>query len=271
MASDLDAPVRYETRKHVAILTLNRPQALNAVNSALSHALGAALERAIVDDEVRVVVVTGAGRAFCAGADLKELARGNTVHDSEHPEWDFAGFVRHWCDKPTIAAVNGFAMGGGTELALACDLVVAGEDVSFGLPEVKRGLFAAAGGAVRLQRQIPLKIALQVALTGDPMSAPEALRWGLVNAVTPPGEALEHALELAERISANAPLSVQATKRVMHETALSGADWFGVAGELEQSAWGRSNDAMASVFDTEDAHEGATAFAEKRPPVWRGR
>lgn len=160
-------------------------------------------------------------------------------------------------------------MGGGTEIAMACDLVVAAEDVNFGLPEVKRGLFAAAGGAIRLQHQIPLKLALQVALTGDPVTADEARRWGLVILVTPPGRALDRAVELAERIAGNAPLSVQTTKRVIHETARSGTDWFDA--ENQPSAWDQSNEAMTRLFATDDAREGAAAFAEQRMPVWHGR
>ena len=204
-------PALYERFGHIAVVTLNRPRALNAVNAALSTAAGTALERAAEDREVRVVVVTGAGRAFCAGADLKELAAGRGVHAPEHPEWGFAGLVRHWIDKPVIAAVNGFAMGGGTEIALACDLVVAAEDATFGLPEVKRGLMAAAGGVVRMQRQLPFKRALQLGLTGDGITAQQAEEWGLVNVLAQPGEALAGALELAGRIAQNAPLSVQHT------------------------------------------------------------
>ena len=143
-ASDT-AVARYEVSGHVAVLTLNRPKALNAVNSALSDAVGGYLEQAAADPQVRAIVVTGAGRAFCAGADLKEIAAGRGVGPTGHPEWGFAGLAQHWVSKPLIAAVNGYAMGGGTEIALACDLVVAAEEAAFGLPEVKRGLLAAAG------------------------------------------------------------------------------------------------------------------------------
>jgi crotonobetainyl-CoA hydratase len=259
----------YERAGHIAVIRLNRPQALNAVNAALSTAAGEALERAAADPEVRVVVVTGNGRAFCAGADLKELAAGRSVAASEHPEWGFAGIVRHWIDKPLIAAVNGFAMGGGTEIALACDLVVAAEDARLGLPEVKRGLLAAAGGVVRLQRQIPLKRALQMALTGDAVDVQEAAEWGLVNVVARPGAALAEAMALAERVAANAPLSVQYTKKVMYQVAEAGSDWDPDWSRHEP--WSVNDEATAAVFGSRDAVEGPAAFAEKRAPVWEGR
>lgn len=259
----------YEAHEGIAVITLNRPQAMNAVNSALSTAVGEGLARAARSDDVRVVVITGAGRAFCAGADLKELAQGRPVHAPDRPEWGFAGLVRHWLDKPVIAAVNGFAMGGGTEIALACDLVVAAETATFGLPEVKRGLLAAAGGVVRLGRQLPLKLALEVALTGDPIDAATAHAWGLVNRLAPDGEALAVALELAARISSNAPLSVQHTKRMVHATATGISDWD--PAWSAEDPWVSSQKATALVFDSEDAREGTQAFAQKRPAVWRGR
>lgn len=171
----------YDVQGHVAVLTMNRPDAMNAVNAALSTALGEGVERAASDPAIRVLVLTGAGRAFSAGADLKALAAGEWIGAEGHDDWGFAGFARHWVDKPVVAAVNGYALGGGTELALACDLVVASDEARFGLPEVRRGLFAAAGGLVRLQRQIPIKRAAEMALTGEPIDAATALDWGLVN------------------------------------------------------------------------------------------
>ncbi|WP_433085791.1 crotonase/enoyl-CoA hydratase family protein [Dactylosporangium sp. CA-052675] len=267
--TDTEPAALYERAGHIAVIRLNRPQALNAVNAALSTAVGEALERAAADPEVRVVVVTGNGRAFCAGADLKELAAGRSVAAPEHPEWGFAGLVRHWVDKPLIAAVNGFAMGGGTEIALACDLVVAAEDARLGLPEVTRGLLAAAGGVVRLQRQVPLKRALQMALTGDAVDVRDAADWGLVNVVARPGAALEEAMALAERIAANAPLSVRYTKRVMHQVAGAGSDWDPDWSRHEP--WTVNAEATEIVFGSRDAVEGPTAFAEKRAPVWEGR
>ena len=249
------------------MITFNRPEALNAMSSAMSDAVGELIERAAIDPEVRVVVITGAGRAFCAGADLKELAVGDPP-PLARPEWGFAGIVWHWLEKPIIAAVNGFAMGGGTEIVLACDLVVAAEDAVLGLPEVKRGLFAAGGGVLRLQRQIPMKRAMQLVLTGEPIDARTAQSWGLVNEVAPAGTALEVALDLAQRIAANAPLSVQHSKRLLHQTALNDSDW---AFDPAARIWDTNAAAMATVFPSADAHEGATAFAEKRPPVWTGR
>jgi crotonobetainyl-CoA hydratase len=260
--------VLYERDGHVALLTLNRPEALNAVNSALADELGGHLERAVADDAVRAIVVTGAGRAFCAGADLKEIAAGRAVGPTAHPEWGFAGLAQHWVSKPLVAAVNGYAMGGGTEIALACDLVVASAEAAFGLPEVKRGLFAAAGGVIRLQRQIPIKLAAQLALTGDPVDAATARQWGLVNDVVPPGEVVRRALELAGRIAANAPLSVQYSKRVLHQAASAGSDWDPAWSGGDP--WRVNAEAVDAVFGSADAVEGATAFAHKRVPVWTG-
>ncbi|NGP07194.1 crotonase/enoyl-CoA hydratase family protein [Rhodococcus sp. 14C212] len=254
---------RYERRGGVAVITLNRPRALNAVNAALATAVGTLLERAEADDDVRVVVLTGAGRAFCAGADLKALATGESIAADGHPEWGFAGYAQHWISKPTIAAVNGFALGGGTELVLASDLAVVDEDAKLGLPEVKRGLFAAAGGVIRLQQQIPRKIALEIALTGEPISATQGQELGLVNRVAPAGTALEVALALAETIAANAPLSVRESKSMIHRTA-HGDDW-------EAGVWEANAAAMKVVFTSDDAKEGPTAFAQKRQPVWKGR
>jgi crotonobetainyl-CoA hydratase len=250
---------------HVLVITLNRPGAMNAANAEVSTQVGEAIEEAEKDLAVRAIVLTGAGdRAFCAGADLKVLARGEDVTAPDHPEWGFAGYVRHPVSKPTIAAVNGFALGGGTELALASDLVVAAESASFGLPEVRRGLFAAAGGVFRLPGQIPRKIAMEMMFTGEPVSAARALALGLVNQVVPDGLALEAALALAGRISANAPLAVQASKRLATGLA-AGA----IAGE--EMAWQQNHRELAAIFASEDMREGTRAFAEKRPPVWRDR
>jgi crotonobetainyl-CoA hydratase len=261
--------VRCEFRDHVALLTLNRPEALNAVNSVLADELGELLENASSDSEVRAIVVTGEGRAFSAGADLKEIAAGREVAPTRHPEWGFAGLARHWVSKPLVAAVNGFAMGGGAEMALACDLVVASEQAVFSLPEVKRGLLAAAGGVVRLQRQIPIKRALQMALTGDPVPAATAFQWGLVNDVVPADQVVSCALELAGRIAGNAPLSVQYTKWALYQAASAGSDWNPAWNGGDP--WTVNAEAMDVVFASSDAREGATAFAQKRPPVWTGR
>jgi len=254
-----------ERRGHVLVLTLNRPEAMNAVNAEVSSLVGDAVEQAEKDIEVRAIVLTGAGdRSFCAGADLKVLSRGASVDAPGHPDWGFAGYVSHPVSKPTIAAVNGFALGGGTELALASDLVVAAESAKFGLPEVSRGIFAAAGGVFRLPTAIPRKIAMEMIFTGEPISAARALELGLVNRVVPDGSALAAALLLAERISGNAPLAVQASKRLA-----TGLDED--AYPDEDLAWRRNEREMAAIFGSEDAAEGTRAFTEKRLPVWRAR
>ncbi|MBV8181924.1 MAG: crotonase/enoyl-CoA hydratase family protein [Mycobacterium sp.] len=254
-----------ERRGNVLVITINRPEARNAVNGAVSTGVGDALEQAQNDDEVRAVVITGAGdKSFCAGADLKAISRRENLYHPDHGEWGFAGYVHHFIDKPTIAAVNGTALGGGTELALASDLVVACQSATFGLPEVKVGLFAAAGGVFRIVHQLPRKIALEMVLTGEPISAAEAAKWGLINQVVPDGTVLEAALALAERVTVNAPLSVQASKRIAY-----GAD-DGVIPD-EEPGWARTQREFGVVLKSEDAKEGPLAFAEKRPPVWKAR
>jgi enoyl-CoA hydratase/carnithine racemase len=261
--TELEAPVLYERRGPVAIVTLNRPQVLNAVNAALAGAAGHALEQAASDDQVRAAVITGAGRAFCVGADLKEIARGRSIAAPGFARWGFAGIVRHWIAKPIVAAVNGDALGGGTEIVLACDLAVADEDARLGLPEVRRGLFAAAGGAIRLPRQLPPKIAMELLVTGDPVSAVDAARWGLLNRIAGHGTALDQAIALAERIAECAPIAVQESKRVAVSTLSAGSDW-------EQEVWRTNSSAIKRVFASDDAREGARAFAERREPTWRG-
>jgi enoyl-CoA hydratase/carnithine racemase len=259
------APVVAEERHgHVLVLRLNRPDAMNAVNGQLAAELGAALAAADEDPGVRALILTGTGRAFCAGADLKALARDESLDAPGHPEWGFAGYVRHFVGIPTIAAVNGYALGGGTELVLASDLAVLDPDARLGLPEVKRGLLAAAGGVIRLQRQVAHKVALEIALTGDAISAERAVELGLANAVSEPGLVLDAALELASRIAVNAPLSVKETKKVLHRTATLGSDW-------DDDAWDVSNRAMGRILRSEDFREGTKAFAEKRTPDWKGR
>ncbi|RRQ26600.1 crotonase/enoyl-CoA hydratase family protein [Rhodococcus sp. Eu-32] len=263
-STTIDEPAALvERRGNVAVVSLNRPRALNAVDSTLSTAVGNAVHAANVDPDVRAIVLTGSGRAFCAGADLKEIAAGRSLDADGHPEWGFAGFVRQWVDKPTIAAVNGFALGGGTELLLACDLAVVDETAALGLPEVKRGLFAGAGGVLRMSQQIPRKIALEIALTGEPITAARAYELGLINRVAPQGTSLDVALELAESIAVNAPLSVVTSKQLVHESA-NGDTW-------GDGLWARNQEAMNVVFSSADAHEGATAFGEKRQPVWTGK
>ncbi|HET7073734.1 MAG TPA: crotonase/enoyl-CoA hydratase family protein [Mycobacterium sp.] len=250
---------------NVMVITINRPDARNAVNAAVSIGVGDALEEAQRDPDVRAVVITGAGdKSFCAGADLKAVARRENLYHPDHPEWGFAGYVHHFVDKPTIAAVNGTAFGGGTELALASDLVVASERAQFGLPEVKRGLIAAAGGVFRIVSQLPRKVAMELLLTGEPLAASDALEWGLVNQVVKDGSVLDAALALAARVTVNAPLSVQASKRIAY-----GVDDGVIA--AEEVGWDRTLREMRSLIRSEDAKEGPLAFAEKRQPVWKAR
>lgn len=265
MTQDATTPAALtERRGNVLIITINRPEARNAVNSAVSTAVGDALQMAQDDPEVRAVVLTGAGESFCAGADLKAIARRENLFHPEHQEWGFAGYVHHYIDKPTIAAVNGTALGGGTELALASDLVVAEERAKFGLPEVKRGLIAAAGGVFRIVDHLPRKIAMELLFTGDPISSADACKWGLINQVVPDGTAVEAAVALAERITCNAPLAVWASKRVA-----MGVDNGVIVGD--EPGWARTLREIIPVMRSEDAKEGPLAFAEKRQPVWKAK
>ncbi|WP_461186654.1 enoyl-CoA hydratase/isomerase family protein [Arthrobacter sp. Z4-13] len=252
------------------MIRINRPNAHNAVNSAVSSALGTALAAANADDSIRVVVLTGAGSSFCAGADLKELARGlraSSVHSPEHPDWHFGGIVRQWCNKPTIAAVNGHAMGGGLEIALACDLVVASNQARFAFPETSWGLYAAAGGAVRLHEFVGLRRSLEMLLTAEPIDASTALSWGLINRAVEAENVLDEALSLARRIAANGPNAVRLTKKTAYRAATDGSvwneDWTG------ESAWDANEETTAAVFPSDEGIEGMAAFAEKRPPRWR--
>lgn len=259
----------YERRGNVALITINRPEARNAVNAAVSTALGDALQQAQDDAEVWAVVVTGAGdKSFCAGADLKAISRRENIFHPQHPEWGFAGYVRHVIDKPTIAAVNGTALGGGTELALASDLVVAAQSAIFGLPEVKRGLVAAAGGVFRIVEQLPRKVAMQLLFTGEPITADQALQWGLINQVVADGTVVDAALALAQRITVNAPLAVQASKRIGVGVDLDDGRATVTADEI---GWSRTMREIGALMKSEDAKEGPLAFAEKRPPVWKAR
>ncbi|GAB4009083.1 crotonase/enoyl-CoA hydratase family protein [Nocardioides ultimimeridianus] len=265
MSTAVDPPVvTTETADHVAVIRINRPEAKNAVNPAVATGLGNAVADADADPEVRVIVVTGTGDSFCAGADLKALGRGESLEAEGHPEWGFAGYVRHFVETPTIAAVNGFALGGGTEIVLASDLAVLDPGAQLGLPEVKRGLMAAAGGVVRIQRQVPLKRALEIALTGDAIDAETCVAWGLANAVSAPGQVVEAALALAARIAVNSPVSVRESKRMVHRTAVLGSDW-------DDDAWQLNGRAVGRVFRSEDSREGIKAFAEKRAPKWTGK
>lgn len=260
-AGKSESVVTLDRRGHIALITLNRPQALNAVNAELSAALGTTMEEFAADPELRVAVLTGAGRAFCAGMDLKEAAAGRDVTDPLHPEWGFAGVVRHPIRKPLIAAVNGPALGGGAEIVLACDLVVADENATFGLPEVHHGLFPAAGGVLRLQHRVPRNIAREITLTGTPLDAGAAAQWGMVNKLAPSGKSVEVAIALAEQVATGAPLALEATKRLM--------SW-GEA-EAEARAWTENDRIFREILASDDAGEGPRAFGEKRMPRWTGR
>ena len=252
--------VLYEVDGHVATLTLNRPDQRNAISPEVTAALGAALGRLEADDEVWVGVLTGAGRDFCAGADLKALAAGRAA-ELATDVGGFAGFVRYPRTKPMIAAVRGFALAGGTELVLGCDLVVAGTDASFGLPEVTRGIVAAAGGLFRLPRAIPPARAMELILTADRLGAEEAHRLGMVNHLVAPDEVLARARELAARICANAPLAVRESLAIARRAQQIDDD----------EGWRLSGEAMLRARDSQDAVEGVLAFVEKRPPTWTGR
>lgn len=253
----MSSPVIVEKTGAILVIAIDRPQQRNAVNQAVSLAIVAALDRLDSDPDLRVGIITGRGGSFCAGMDLKAFVAG------ERPEIagrGFAGVTEAPPRKPLIAAVEGFALAGGCELALACDLIVAAETAWFGLPEVTRGLVAGSGGLVRLPRRIPEAIALEYALTGERMDAQTAHRWGLVNRLTKEGAALEGALILAAAITANAPLSVAMTKQIIHQAR----DW------PQEGIWERQRPLVEPVLASNDAREGALAFAEKRQPNWTG-
>jgi enoyl-CoA hydratase/carnithine racemase len=253
------APIERERRDQVEIIRFNRPEARNAVNFGVSSAVEAALDEIEGDTGVKVVVFTGNGPTFCAGADLKEVAQGKGG-DIITRRGGFAGVVHRTFPKPLIAAVNGPALAGGFEVVLACDLVVAAEHATFGIPEAAKGLFAAAGGLIRLPKRIPQAIATELAITGDPIDASRAYELGLVNRVVPEDRVLDEALTLAARIAQNGPLAVRNSLTMVRE-----------AGDLpEEQAWARSMELALGVFTSEDALEGAKAFAEKRAPRWTG-
>jgi len=243
-----------ETQGRVRLITLNRPEARNSVNSALGQALVAAIDELVADDDITAGVLTGAGGGFSAGMDLKAFA-------SEGAPKGFDQFLRNGSQKPLIAAVEGFALAGGLEIALTCDLIVAAKGVKLGLPEVNKGLFAAGGGLFRLPARIPYGVAMEMALTSDPITAERGHELGLVARLAEPGKAAEVALELAGRISENAPLGVAASKQIIQQTR----------GVSEADAWALQGPLMGKVFTSEDAKEGPRAFAEKREPKWKGR
>jgi len=247
-----------ERRGRILLITLNRPDARNAVNAALAHGVAAALDELDGDDDLALGVLTGAGSGFCAGMDLKAFMRG------ESPWVDgrgFAGIVQGPPRKPLIAAIEGFAVAGGLEVALACDLIVAAGGAKLGIPEVKRSLVAAGGALLRLPRRIPYHVAMELALTGDTINAERGYELGLVNRVVEPGDAVDTALGLAAAIEVNAPLALAASKRIILESP----DW------SREDEFDRQAEIAGPVFTSEDAREGAAAFGEKRDPVWKGR
>ncbi|HEY2053059.1 MAG TPA: crotonase/enoyl-CoA hydratase family protein [Solirubrobacterales bacterium] len=247
-----------EVRDGVLVVTLNRPEARNAVNGALAAGVAAALERLEADDELRVGVITGAGKGFSSGMDLKAFLRGESPHAGGR---GFAGICERPPAKPMIAAVEGFAVAGGLEVALSCDLIVAGRGARLGIPETQRGLIAGAGALIRLARRIPRHVAMEMALTGELITAERGYELGLVNRVREDGGALAEALAIAAGIAANGPLAVRVSKQIVDELV-----------ELpEAEAWVRQEAFIAQIMGSADAREGAAAFAEKRDPVWTGR
>lgn len=255
--------IEYELHDHIATITINRPEARNAVNGAVATGIEEAIDSLENDDDAWIGILTGAktakGHIFCAGADLKEIAVNPGAMITERG--GFGGIVQRERTKPIIAAVDGPALAGGTEIVLACDLVVASDTATFGIPEVKRNLVAGAGGLFRLPRKLPRNIAMECALTGDPIEAARAHQFGLVNHLCAEGEALATAKELAQRIAKAAPLAVRESRQIM----LAATD------QPDEVGWKLSGEGMMKMFGTEDFSEGITAFAEKRDPVWKGR
>ena len=257
IVSSANSTVHWQRMESVLVITIHRPEVKNAIDRATSEALAQAMDTLDADPELVLGILTGAGGHFCTGMDLKAFLRGERV---ELPGRGLAGMVQTPPRKPLIAAIEGYALAGGFEMALACDLIVASETAQMGIPEVKRGLIAGSGGLLRLPRRIPPQIAMELALTGDLIHATQAHQWGLVNRLVAPGQALQAALELAKRIAANGPLAVRITKQLISEAPSWPAD----------EVWTRQNALLEQVIASDDAREGATAFAQKRPPQWSG-
>lgn len=259
MTEATDTPtVRTEEHDSTLVITINRPEARNAINRATAQALAAALDHLDARDDLLVGILTGAGGTFSAGMDLKAFAAGEKPIV---PGRGFAGITRAQIKTPLIAAVEGYALGGGTEIALACDMIVAARDAAFGQTEVHYGLVPPEGGLIRLPERIPRNIAMELLLTGDRLTAERAERLGMVNHLTEPGQALSQALELAARIARNAPLAVEAIKRALNERS----------SYRDLDAFAEEDPITAAVLESQDAKEGARAFAEKRSPHWQRR
>ena len=254
------ATIETAVHEHVLVITINRPEARNAVNDEVANGIEAGIDRLEDDDALWVGIITGVPPVFCAGADLKLINAGRGAELATR-RGGFAGITKRTRTKPVIAAVDGPALAGGTEITLACDLVVASTTATFGIPEVKRSLVAGAGGLFRLPRRIPFNVAMELALTGDPIDATRAHALGLVNHLTEPGDALSRAEALAAQITANAPVAVRSSRQVVLEA--TDAD--------DETAWRLTDEAMGRAMTSEDLKEGLTAFIEKRPPVWKGR
>lgn len=254
----MNSPLLVETRGNVLVMTLNRPQVRNAADFELATAMAQAIDELESRDDLRLGIITGAGGNFCTGMDLKGFLKGSrpTI-----PGRGFCGVAEAPPRKVLIAAVEGYALAGGFELALSCDLIVASREARFGLPEVKRGLVASAGGLLRLPKRLPFHIAMECILTGDMLGAERAHLHGLINRLTEPGQALDTALELASVIAANGPLALAASKRIVVEST----DW------PRAEMFDRQREIVAPIFASADAREGAAAFAEKRKPVWAGQ
>lgn len=253
--------VEYEEQGHVAVITINRPDARNAVNGEVANGIEAALDKLEANDDLWLGVLTHEGSVFCAGADLKVINSGDPA-EMTTAKGGFAGIVLRERTKPIIAAVDGPAFAGGCEILLACDMIVASEQASFAVPEVKRSLIAAAGAVFRLPRLLPINIAQELLLTGDPIDAQRAHQLGMVNRLAENGGALAGALALADQISANAPLAVKETRRLMFDLADTDDD---------KGAMDTCTEAMMGLVGTEDFSEGLTAFLEKRDPEWKAR
>jgi enoyl-CoA hydratase len=251
-------PVLTERLGNVLLITLNRPEVRNAVNAALAAGVAGALEELDGDDTLSVGVLTGAGGFFCAGMDLGAFVKGESPWFGDR---GFAGIAQRSARKPLIAAIEGFAVAGGMEIALACDLIVAARGAKLGIPEVTRSLVAAGGALLRLPRRMPYHVVMELALTGDPLPAERFHELGLVNRVTEPGGAVDAALELAGRLAKNGPLALIASKQILQQQF----DW------SSDEMWEKQGAISGPVFASEDAKEGSTAFKEKREPAWQGR